>query len=291
MKELRQISVVGLGLLGGSVCLSIQRRFPTIKVVGYTHRPVTRRKARKLAVAAEIADEIKPSVSGADLVILASPIYTFEEIFSDIAEALPKGCIVSDVGSVKALPHRWAGRILPKTVRYVGSHPIAGSEHRGVEFARDDLFEKAPCILTATKTTNQQALRTLKKFWSTIGCSVKVMTPAKHDIIFANVSHLPHAAAAALINSNTDSALKFAGRGFIDTSRIASGPANIWADVMLANADNITKAIDRMTGELAKLEKAIKNNNRRQIEAFLKKASSKRSSLIRNKMKRKELML
>jgi prephenate dehydrogenase len=282
LKELKQITVVGLGLLGGSITLTVLRTFAGVKTVGYSHRSVTRRKARQLAVATEIADDIRMSVSNADLVILATPICTFEKIFGEISDALPSSCIVTDVGSTKVLPHRWAAKKLPKTV--------AGSEQRGIEFARDDLFEGAICILTTTKKTNRQAVQTLKKFWSRLGCCVKLMRPAEHDRIFANVSHLPHIAATALINASSVKELIFAGKGFIDTSRIASGPANIWADVLATNANNTTRSIDRITAELGKLKKAIKNGNKKQIENLLKTARSKRSALIKYKIKKKELI-
>ncbi|MHC4510226.1 MAG: prephenate dehydrogenase, partial [Planctomycetota bacterium] len=143
MNDLKQTTVIGMGLLGASISLAVLRSFTRMKVVGYTHRPSTRAKARQLAVATEIVDEMVRSVTDADLVILATPICTFESIFSEIADALPSGCIVTDVGSTKVLPHRWAAKRLPGTVHYVGSHPIAGSEQRGVEFARDDLFDQA----------------------------------------------------------------------------------------------------------------------------------------------------
>jgi prephenate dehydrogenase len=241
-------------------------------------------------VATEIVDCLKSSVSEADLVILATPIVTFEKIFSEIADALPSGCIVTDVGSTKVLPHRWAAKKLPKSVHYVGSHPIAGSEQRGIEFARDDLFDGAMCILTTTKKTNRRAVQTLKKFWSKLGCYVKLMTPTEHDRIFANVSHLPHITAAALINANNNEELKFAGKGFMDTSRIASGPANIWADVLLTNANNTTKGIDKIIAELVKLKKAIKKENKREIEKLLKKARTKRAAMIKYKIKKKEII-
>jgi len=282
--------VVGLGLLGGSITLRILRSLAGVKTVGYAHRPSTREKARQLTVATEIVDDIHESVSGADLVILATPIYTFEKIFSEIRDALKAGCIVTDVGSTKVLPYRWAAKKLPKTVHYVGSHPIAGSEQRGVEFARDDLFDQTVCILTTTKKTNRRAVQTLKRFWSGLGCSVRLMTPANHDRTFANISHMPHITAAALINSNSSKDLKFAGKGFLDTSRVASSPANIWADVLLTNTANITKAIDRITGELLKIKKAIKNQKKKQVQNLLEAARKKRTALINYKIKNKELI-
>jgi prephenate dehydrogenase len=290
MKDLKQTTVIGLGLLGGSISLSVLRSFARVKVIGYTHRASTRAKARGLAVATEVVDCLKSSVSEANLVILATPIITFEKIFSEIADALPSGCIVTDVGSTKVLPHRWAAKKLPKRVHYVGSHPIAGSEQRGVEFARDDLFEQAMCILTATKKSNRHAVQILKKFWSKLGCSVDLMTPAEHDRIFANVSHVPHITAAALINANSIKELKFSGKGFIDTSRIASGPANIWADVLLTNTNNTTRGIDRIIAELVKFKKAIKNEKNKEIERLLEKARTKRTELIEYKINKKELI-
>ena len=179
---------------------------------------------------------------------------------------------------------------LPETVHYVGSHPIAGSEQRGVEFARDDLFERAGCILTVTRKTNRQAVQTLRKFWSKLGCSVELMAPAEHDRIFANVSHLPHIVATALINANKASELKFAGKGFIDTSRIASGPANIWADVLVTNAQNTTGGIDKIVKELLKLKRAIKSRDKKEIKKLLNNARNKRAALINYKIKKKELI-
>jgi len=281
---------VGLGLLGGSIARAVLRTFPGTKVVGFAHRPSTRRRARALAVATEVVGDIKQGVCEADLVILATPIRTFEEYFGEIADALPAGCIVTDVGSTKVLPHLWAARRLPNTVRYVGSHPIAGSEQRGVEFSRDDLFEDAMCILTTADKTNRRAVQTLKRFWSALGCFVKLMEPAEHDRIFANVSHLPHVVAAALTNASSSEELKFAGKGFMDTSRIASGPVNIWADVLLTNPDNVAKGIDRTISELSKLKRAVEGRDKEQVVSLLKSARDKRSELIKYKMKRKELI-
>jgi prephenate dehydrogenase len=289
MKDIKEISVIGLGLLGGSISLSALRSFTGIKVTGYSHRPSTRNKARKFSISSNVVDHIQESVACADLVILATPIFSFEKIFSEISGSLKNGCIVTDVGSTKLLPHRWAAKNLKKNVHYIGSHPIAGSEQRGIEFARDDLFERAMCILTTTQKSNIRVVQTMKIFWSKLGCSVKLMTPIKHDRIFANVSHVPHVTAAALTNANNNEELKFAGKGFIDTSRIASGPPNIWSDVLLTNTNNITKGIDTIIAELNKIKKAIQKENKQEIEQLLKAARKKRSILIKYKYKKKEL--
>ncbi len=290
LKELRQITVIGLGLLGGSVALSAQSVSRTVRVVGFAHRGGTRAKAAKLLAATDVADDLSGSVVGSDIVILATPIYTFEKIFNDIRDSLKAGAIVTDVGSTKILPHRWAAKQLPKSVYYVGSHPIAGSEQRGVEFARDDLFEQANCILTATKSTNQRAVRILKDFWSQMGCRVKLMNPAEHDKVFAKVSHLPHLTAAALLNANDNDQLKYAGKGFMDTSRVASGPSNIWVDILLANAGNCIRGIDRFKKELDKLKKAIKAGDSAKLQKLLGRARDRRAKLVKDKLKKRELV-
>jgi prephenate dehydrogenase len=241
-------------------------------------------------VASEVVDDVTAAVSAADIVILATPIFTFEEIFSAIGDSLPSGCIVTDVGSTKVLPHRWAAKNLPPRVFYAGSHPIAGSEQRGVEFARDDLFEGAMCIVTRTKRTNKQAAQVLKRFWSELGCCVKLMSPAEHDRILGNVSHLPHMAAAALVNASDAKELKLAGKGFMDTSRIASGPANIWADVLLANAKNAGRGVDKIIAELSKIKKAVEDGDKEQIQKLLEKARTKRAALIKQKIRSKEII-
>jgi prephenate dehydrogenase len=290
LKELRQITVIGLGLLGGSISLAAIRSLPQVKAAGYSHRPYTRRKAKKFAAGLKIFNDLKASVVSADLVILATPLCTFEDTFREIADALPAGCIVTDVGSTKVLPHKWAETILPKSVFYVGSHPIAGSEQRGVEFARDDLFEQSLCIVTTTNKTDKRAVQVVAKFWTTLGCDVKLMPPKQHDKILASVSHLPHIAAAAMINTEKIDDLKFAGKGFMDTSRIASGPANIWADIFFTNSKNCVAATERFIIELQKLKKAIKSKDKKQIEKLLLQARNKRGAFIEYKLKRKELI-
>jgi prephenate dehydrogenase len=202
-------------------------------------------------------------------------------IFSEISACLRPGCIVTDVGSTKVLPHRWAAKTLPSTVYYVGSHPVAGSEQRGVEFARPDLFEHSCCVLTTTKTTHRPAVKTLKYFWSKLGCSICSMTPPEHDRIFANISHLPHILATSLVNATDARELKFAGKGFVDTTRIASSPPNIWTDILLSNATNTSRNINRLVAKLLKLKKAIDSHDRDEISKFLESARGKRAVLLK----------
>ncbi len=270
--------------------LAIRQSAPAVKVVGYSHRPATRKKARDSALATEVVDDLSAAVAESDLVILATPIFTFAAYFEQMSKALRPGCIVTDVGSTKILPHVWAEQRLDKGVYYVGSHPIAGSEQRGLEFARDDLFARARCILTTTPRTHRPAVRVLKNFWSSLGCHVLTLSPQEHDRIFADISHLPHAIAAALVNASDPTDMKFAGKGFLDSTRIASGPSGIWTDVFMANDKNLVRGIDRIIASLTRMRQVIHKKDRRGIEAQLEAARKKRAALVQFKIKKKELL-
>lgn len=290
VKNLRQVTVIGLGLLGGSVALAVRQRMPGTVVVGYSHRPTTRRKAKALGTVTEVAADLASAGAAADLVILATPIFTFESYFAALSAIVPPDCIITDVGSTKLLPHQWAEHRLGTRAPYVGSHPIAGSEQRGVEFARDDLFDQARCILTTTPATDGGAVRRLKSFWSALGCSVQTMSPEDHDRIFARISHVPHVMAAGLVNASEDGDMRFAGKGFLDSTRIASGPPTIWTDVLLSNRQNIADGLDRAIAELSKLQVAVREGKREQIEQLLEAARRKRAALVKYKIKKKELL-
>lgn len=289
MKKLDKICVVGMGLLGSSVALSAKRELPATEVVGYSHRASTRRKARQYELADQISDSLEEAVDCADVVILATPIQTFEGYFRDLAQVLPTGSIVTDVGSTKSLPHKWARQYLSKSSFYVGSHPIAGSEKRGLEFARDDLLDNAKCIITKTSGTNPESIEVLRHFWSKLGCRVEVMSPAVHDRIFGMVSHLPHIAATALVNANSAGEIRFAGKGFIDTTRVASGPANVWADILMTNPKTCAEGIEKLIRQLQAIQFAVESGDAKKVQDLLSKAGKKRGDLIKYKMDQKEL--
>jgi prephenate dehydrogenase len=289
MKSLKKISVIGMGLLGASVTLSVKRALQTTKVVGYSHRLQTRDKARQNGVADKVAETLEEAIENADLVILATPIMTFKDYFAKMSGCLKNGCVVTDVGSTKRLPHKWASECLPEGIHYVGSHPIAGSEKRGVEYARDDLLTGAVCIVTKTAASDAASVKVLEQFWTHLGCTVKMMTPVRHDRIFGLVSHLPHLTAAALVNANTPADMQFAGRGFIDTTRVASGPANVWADILMTNPKTCAKGIDALIDQLKQMQKAIAAGDAKKVEKLLEIAAAKRAEMIRHKIKQKEL--
>ena len=289
MNTFKQISVIGLGLLGASVSLSIRRAMSGTRVVGDSHRESTRRKAAEQGIVDSVAETVQTCVEEADLVVLASPIRTFEGYFRQMAPYLKEGAVVTDVGSTKRIVHQWASRLLPKRVKFVGSHPIAGSEKQGLDFARDDLLPGAKCIMTQTQTTDPAAVAAVRLFWERLGCTVEVMSPAAHDRILAMVSHLPHITAASLVNANRLEDLYLAGTGFIDTSRVASGPANIWTDILLTNKQGCLRGISKLVVELERFYDALERGDEEQLQKLLEAARKKRERLIEYKLEKKEL--
>ena len=291
INELENISLLGLGLLGGSLGLALNSIFPRVKRLGYSHRAVTRNKALVLGSVDDIFPDVTDAVRDAQLVILASPIGVFESLMQQIAEHLPPGCIVTDVGSTKVLPVRWARKYFHRNIQFLGSHPMAGSEQRGVEFARADLFFGAPCILTPTRQTKKTTISFLKEFWQALGMRVQVMTPTEHDRVLARISHLPHLLASALVNVSDPKELLLCGKGFLDTTRIASGPPNVWRDIILANTKNTSAAIGKLIKELARMQSALDQENEKAIVKILTDAQEKRNNLVEQKMKRRELLI
>lgn len=225
----------------------------------------------------------------ADLVILATPICTFPDLFEALIPHLPNPCLVTDVGSTKVWPHRWA-RVLPKGVTYIGSHPMAGSEQQGLEFSRDDLFEGAVTVVTRQGRVPQQAVDCIEGFWRRLGCRTRIMTPAAHDRTVAAISHVPHAAATALVNATRPEHLWCAGKGFLDTSRVASGPANVWRDIFQTNPDPVIRGIDRLIGELEKLKTAVAEGHHDRLEQLLDRGRTRRAELIQDMLNKKELL-
>ncbi len=287
--KLETIAILGLGLLGGSLGLAIGRAYPQVRRVGYSHRAGTREKALETGAVEKICDSAAKAAAGADMVILASPIGTFAELMEEIAGHLPEGCLVTDVGSTKVLPVRWARQKLPRRVVFIGSHPMAGSEQRGMDFARADLFDDAHCIITPTKGTPAERVKQIKTFWQTLKMRVEEMTPAVHDRVLARISHLPHVLAAALVNSSAMQDMLLCGKGFLDTTRIASGPAGVWRDIFMANARQTDKAIERLIGQLQQWQKKLRQGDEQAIYQFLDKARLTRNELVERKLTRKEL--
>ena len=232
----------------------------------------------------EMATDPTVAAKGADLVILCTPVGAFSDILRQISPVLHPGAIITDVGSTKGSVVEAAAKQLPASVHFVGSHPMAGSEKRGVEFARADLFKGALCILTPTAKTNPSTTKQLKEFWQQLGMRLTEMSPEDHDRLVADISHLPHAVAAALVAMQSDPALKLAGRGFLDATRIASGDGGLWRDILLDNRDNIRAGVERLQQTLASLLEQLDRKDAEGLRQWLDAAAAKRENWARQKL-------
>lgn len=225
------------------------------------------------------------SVRDSDLIILSTPVGAFEKVLTQISVALNEGCVVTDVGSTKRTITALAEKLLSGSVDFVGSHPMAGSEKRGVEFARADLFRSALCILTFTPATRPAALQRVEAFWRLLGVRTTQLPPEVHDRLLADVSHLPHLLAAALISMQDQRALDLCGPGFMDTTRIAGGDGALWRDILLDNASNMLQSIFQLKSRIAEVESMLSRGESEQLEQWLDRAAARRNELIGRRSK------
>lgn len=276
MKLFNKVAIVGVGLIGGSLALAIKKKKLANEIIGVSRHIETLLLAKKRGVIDSAALDIN-AISQADLVILSAPVAAILKLAPLIAKVIRPDCVVCDVGSTKQ-------EIVSKLDKifscYVGAHPLAGSEKRGVLYSKADIFKGSLCILTPTAKTNAGALLKIKKIWGSVGARTVCLSCEAHDRIVACISHLPHIAAFSLARAVPQEYLKFASTGFKDTTRIAASDAEVWSDIFLSNQNNILKAIDALEVNLSKIKSAIIKRDRKAIDKFLGQAKAKRDSLI-----------
>ena len=275
MALFKKVAVIGTGLIGGSIALGLKKNGFAKTVVGVSRHE----KSIALALKNKVIDQGSVSLSvigGADLLVIATPVKAILSLKDEILKHIGKDCVVTDVGSTKEELVKKLGRAFPG---YIGSHPLAGSEKRGVLNARASLFKDSICILTPTKRTCAFSLRSVERLWKALGAKVVKISPKKHDEILSLTSHLPHAVAFSLINSVPQSAFKFSSGGLKDTTRIAASDAVLWRDIFLSNRWNLLKAIASFEISLTELKSALKCADAKSLEKILSRSRRKRESL------------
>jgi len=279
MSLFKRVTIIGLGLIGGSLGLAIKEKRLAGEIVGVSRRRSTIQRARALRVVDRTTLDLRKGVRDSDFIIVAAPVLKIIDILTSISRYLKKGAIITDVGSTKNAIVRDVERVLPDGVDFVGGHPLAGSELSGVAYSDKDLFKGAYCILTKTPRTNARALTKVGKFWTKLGMETEVMSPERHDRVISMLSHLPHAVAVAVSNTCGKRELDLAAGGFKDATRIASGSPLLWRDIFVTNRDNIARDIKVFKKELSKIELALKNNDSAWLLRLLKKAKAVRDSI------------
>lgn len=260
--RLGRLSIVGVGLIGGSLGLAVRKRGLAREVVGCGRSAANLEVALARGVLDRATDDLGDAVHGADVVVLAVPVASSGAVATAVARHAGPETILTDVGSVKRSVVATLEAAWPDPGRVVGGHPIAGSDRTGAGAADAGLFEGRRCILTPTAATAPAALARIERLWRDVGAVVERMDAARHDEILAWVSHAPHAVAYALVESvgraRTDDGLfGYAGSGFRDTTRIAKSSPELWRDVLLANADALGRALGAFRAVLDEIERAI----------------------------------
>ena len=280
--DFQRITLVGVGLLGGSIGLAAKQRSVAGRIIGYVRRAESVKECLENGAVDEATQDLEAAVTGASLVILCTPVGQMCELAKRIKPYLSADAVITDVGSVKASVVR---EVEPVLSRYVGSHPLCGSEKVGVVHARGDLLEGAVCAVTPTDSTNANALELVTQFWKALGSRVVSLSAGAHDTIVARTSHLPHVLATSLVNTVLghlrEEEAAFLGTGFHDTTRLASGSPELWRDIAITNAEAIAVSIDGVQNELEELQAALRTGNAAQLEAFFSKGQMRRDDWLK----------
>lgn len=277
----RQVTIIGLGLIGGSLGLALRRRRIAARVVGVARRAATIAQARKMGAIDDGFTMLEPAVADADLVVIATPPSTVVPLTQRVAAATRRELILTDVASTKAgIVRGWANG-LPDHVQAVGSHPMAGSERRGIAAAAHDVFDGARCVVTPAPETSRPAVRQVTAFWRAVGMTVKTMTPERHDAIVAMISHTPHLVAASLVAAATSEETAIAATGFADTTRVALGDPGLWQDICLSNREAVLAALARFERELIHVRQAIAYRDADELQKTLTASQRRRQAIGR----------
>jgi prephenate dehydrogenase len=289
----QKISIIGVGLLGGSIGLAVKNRRLAKEIAGFVRREVTIKECEKAGAVDYATTDLLAAVSGADLIILCTPLMQMHALVRQMIPALKNGAIVTDVGSVKAGVVRDVEMLIKNSgAHFIGSHPMAGGEKSGVLAARADLFECATCVVTPTKKSNRAALKKVEEFWSDLDGRVLRLTPEEHDVFVSRTSHLPYITAAALASlvlnpAHPEAQAALCATGFRDTTRIASGSPEMWRDIALANRENLRVVLDEFVRELQKVQALLRGRtphlkfrpaDAAKLEAFFTSAKQRRDN-------------
>jgi len=273
-----KITILAPGLIGGSVALAATQAFPKSKIAIITRRPESIPAIRTLLPQAEIATS--PSLaSNADLIILGSPPSALAELVRSILPFLSPTALVTDVSSFKDSVEKTIAPLLLGHARWIGSHPMAGSENSGLSAARANLFHQAPVILTPTSATSADTLHQATSFWQALGARVLSMTPQLHDAQIARISHLPHLIATTLVLTAGSDSLPLAGSGYRDTTRIASGPASLWSEILIGNQPELLASLKNFRTTLDQLTSALEKKDASTLSKLLDQAAHIRRAL------------
>lgn len=274
-KKPTRITIIGLGLIGGSLGLALKQAGPSITITGYSRRSSTVRKALRIGAIDHGSRSITASVKNADFVFICTPVRTVRDILTIIAPALPRNCTVTDAASTKTDVMKWAIKLLPGHVNFIGGHPMAGKEVAGINAAEATLFRNCVWCLTPSPGASGYSLRNLSVLVRKLGARPYVIDPARHDLLVAGISHLPLILSTALVSTTIKSSSwkemsRLASSGFRDVTRLASGDSHIYTDICLTNQRSIIHWIDDFTKEIKRFRNLVADGDEALGKAFSK---------------------
>jgi prephenate dehydrogenase len=273
------VAIVGVGLIGGSLGRAVLARKLARRVIGVGRSQASLDAARRTGAITETALD-PAAVAEADLVVVATGVRSIPRLLEAVDQAVRPGTLVTDAGSTKAsIVAAWEKRRKSRRGRFVGSHPLAGSHRRGPEAADAELFTGRVAVVTPATVTPPDDVAAIGEFWSAVGATVFVMSPREHDRIVAATSHAPHVMAAAIAAATPPAALPFTAGGWRDTTRIAAGDAELWADILLDNAGPLGTALGRIATAAERILAAVEAGDRRRLITLLSRAKDVRDAL------------
>lgn len=276
-----RIAIYGPGLIGGSIALALRRHAPTTHLTIWGRNADTLTEITRLGLADSVHTDAGAAAADADLLILCTPVGVMPELAAAIAPLLKSNAVITDAGSVKSIVVEKLTPLFGS--RFVGGHPMAGSERSGLSAARADLFQGAPCILTPDQKTLPEAQQIVTDFWTSLGAQVSMMSPPDHDRLVARISHLPHALAFALVNLITESLPKdaslLAGGSFRDGTRVAASDPGLWNGIFSENRVEVAMALREMSALLNSFAENLEKQKSEAILDFLTRARDHRVNL------------
>jgi prephenate dehydrogenase len=280
----QKVTLVGVGLLGGSIGLALKQRKLASSVIGLVRRSTSITECEKLAVVDHATRDVQKAIENADLIIFCTPIAQMKELAECMLPAIKKGALITDVGSVKGTVVKDLEPLFASAgAHFIGSHPMAGAEKMGPKAARADLFNSAICVITPSKKSPVAQVARLEEFWTTLGARLMKLTPDAHDELVSRSSHLPHVVAAELANYvlspvHAKQQAQLCASGFRDTTRIASGSPAMWRDIALANRKNLAQVLGVFIEDLQEFQLALENEDVKSIEEFFEQAKQRRDA-------------
>ena len=281
------VCIIGLGLIGGSIGLSMKKNNFESKIIGHAKTEKTRSRAVERGFVDNAEKNLVKAVNGADLIILATPLSTFKPIITEIAPFLKKGSVVTDTGSAKFTVLEELKDLIPEEVEFIPGHPIAGTEESGPDSGFPELFENRWCILTPTKDNSEESIKSIKYFWELLGSKVEIMDALHHDKVLAITSHIPHLIAYNIVGTANDLAnvtdsevVKYSAGGFRDFTRIAASDPKMWSDIFTYNSEAVLEMLDLFSNDLIKLKESILKKDTNMLFSSFEKTRNVRKRII-----------